>query len=105
MTDETRNENTTDQPDDERTGPTEKLPGGDDEPRTAAEPKRLTRSVSDAVIGGVGSGLGRYFGVDPLLFRIGFVVLTFAGGFGVLAYLLLLAFMPTDGSEKPGGTS
>ena len=109
MTDETRNENTTDQPDDDRTGPTEKLPGADDEPRTepppAAEAKRLTRSGKDAVIGGVGSGLGRYFGVDPLLFRIGFVVLTFAGGFGVLAYLLLLAFMPTDGSEKPGGTS
>jgi phage shock protein PspC (stress-responsive transcriptional regulator) len=106
MTDETRNENTTDQPDDERTGPTEKLPGGDDEPRTE-EPagRRLTRSMSDAVIGGVGSGLGRYFGVDPLLFRIGFVALTFAGGFGVVAYLLLLAFMPSDGSEKPGGTS
>ena len=73
--------------------------------RAGGEPKRLTRSGSDAVIGGVSSGLGRYFGVDPLLFRIGFVVLTFAGGFGVLAYLLLLAFMPADGSEKPGGTS
>jgi phage shock protein PspC (stress-responsive transcriptional regulator) len=57
------------------------------------------------VIGGVGSGLGRYFGVDPLLFRIGFVVLSFAGGFGVLAYLLLLAFMPSDGGERPGGPS
>jgi phage shock protein PspC (stress-responsive transcriptional regulator) len=100
MTDETRNENTSDQPDDQRTGPTEKLPGDDRD-----EPKRLTRSGSDAVIGGVGSGLGRYFGVDPLLFRIGFVVLSFAGGFGVLAYLLLLAFMPADGSAKPGGTS
>jgi phage shock protein PspC (stress-responsive transcriptional regulator) len=101
MTDETRNENTSDQPDDERTGPTEKLPGGDVPP--AAEPRRLTRSGSDAVIGGVASGLGRYFGVDALLFRIGFVVLSFAGGFGVLAYLLLLAFMPSDGSERPGG--
>jgi phage shock protein PspC (stress-responsive transcriptional regulator) len=68
-------------------------------------PKRLTRSGSDAVIGGVSSGLGRYFNVDPLLFRIGFVVLSFAGGFGVLAYLLLLAFVPSDGEEKPGGTS
>ena len=76
----------------------------DDEPR-AGEPKRLTRSGADAIIGGVGSGLGRYFGVDPLLFRIGFVVLSFAGGFGVLAYLLLLAFMPTDGGERPGGSS
>jgi len=103
MTDENRNENTSDQPDDQRTGPTERLPG--DEQPPAGEPRRLTRSGSDAVIGGVGSGLGRYFGVDPLLFRIGFVVLSFAGGFGVLAYLLLLVFMPSDGSEKPGGPS
>ncbi len=124
MTDETRNENSSDQPDDERTGPTERLPGdelppaGDDVPPAgddlppagddvppANEPKRLTRSGTDAVIGGVGSGLGRYFGVDPLLFRIGFVVLTFAGGVGVLAYLLLLVFMPSDGGERAGGTS
>jgi phage shock protein PspC (stress-responsive transcriptional regulator) len=119
MTDETRNENTSDQPDDHRTGPTERLPRDEELPtdqsllgesyRTAFDdepsPKRLTRSGADAVIGGVGSGLGRYFGVDPLLFRIGFVVLSFAGGFGVLAYLLLLAFMPSDGSERPGGSS
>jgi phage shock protein PspC (stress-responsive transcriptional regulator) len=71
----------------------------------APAPRRLTRSGSDAVIGGVASGLGRYFGLDPLLFRIGFVVLTFAGGVGVLAYLLLLAFVPADGEQKPGGTS
>jgi phage shock protein PspC (stress-responsive transcriptional regulator) len=102
MTDETRNENTSDQPDDQRTGPTERLPGEDETPPV---PRRLTRSGADAIIGGVGSGLGRYFGVDPLLFRIGFVVLSFAGGFGVLAYLLLLAFMPADGADKPGGTS
>jgi phage shock protein PspC (stress-responsive transcriptional regulator) len=113
MTDETRNENTSDQPDDHRTGPTERMPSdegpGDDTPPGAApppaEPKRLTRSGSNAIIGGVASGLGRYFGVDPLLFRVGFVVLSFAGGFGVLAYLLLLAFMPSDGGERPGGTS
>ncbi|HWM12769.1 MAG TPA: PspC domain-containing protein, partial [Solirubrobacteraceae bacterium] len=104
MTDETRNENTTDQPDDadwDPPAPTEKLPGADETPPT----RRLTRSGGDAVIGGVAAGLARYFGIDALLFRIGFVALTFAGGFGVLAYLLLLAFMPADGSEKPGGTS
>jgi DNA-binding NarL/FixJ family response regulator/phage shock protein PspC (stress-responsive transcriptional regulator) len=64
------------------------------------EPKRLTRSGSDAVIGGVASGLGRYFGLDPLLFRIGFVALSFAGGIGLVAYLLLLVFVPTDGTER-----
>lgn len=68
-------------------------------------PRRLTRSGSDAVIGGVASGLGRYFNADPLLFRVAFVVLSFAGGFGVLAYLLLLAFVPSDGEQRPGGTS
>jgi phage shock protein PspC (stress-responsive transcriptional regulator) len=69
------------------------------------EPRRLTRSGSDAVIGGVAGGLGRYFGVDPILFRIGFVVLSFIGAVGVLAYLILLAFVPSDGGQKPGGTS
>jgi phage shock protein PspC (stress-responsive transcriptional regulator) len=103
MTDETRNENTSDQPDDQRTGPTERMPG--DEQPPGREPRRLTRSGSDAVIGGVASGLGRYFNVDPLLFRIGFVAVSFAGGFGVLAYLLLLAFMPSDGTTRPGGAS
>lgn len=76
-----------------------------EKPEPSPEPRRLTRSGSDAVIGGVASGLGRYFNVDPLLFRIAFVVLTFAGGFGVLAYLLLLAFVPSDGEEGPGGRS
>ena len=69
------------------------------------EPRRLTRSGSDAVIGGVASGLGRYFSLDPLLFRIGFVALTFAGGIGLVAYVLLLAFVPADGTERPGGGS
>ena len=69
------------------------------------EPRRLTRAGADAVIGGVASGLGRYFGVDPILFRIGFVVTTFIGGVGLLAYLALLAFVPSDGEQKPGGTS
>src|SRR5215216_6294998 len=69
------------------------------------EPRRLTRSGSDAIIGGVASGLGRYFGVDPILFRIGFVVATFIGGVGILAYIALLAFVPSDGGQKPGGAS
>ena len=88
-------------------------PAGGDEPRPQAaggdeprpEPRKLTRSSGDAVIGGVASGLGRYFGVDPILFRIGFVVLSFIGAVGVLAYLILLAFVPSDGSERTSGTS
>src|SRR3954470_11039510 len=69
------------------------------------EPRRRKRSGSDAVIGGVASGLGRYFGVDPILFRIGFVVLAFVGAAGFLAYLALLAFVPSDGEQRQGGTA
>jgi phage shock protein PspC (stress-responsive transcriptional regulator) len=88
--------------------PPEETPSGGETPpgeTPRAEPRRLTRSGSDAVIGGVAGGLGRYFGIDPILFRIGFVVLTFIGAVGVLAYLILLAFVPSDGGQRPGGTS
>jgi phage shock protein PspC (stress-responsive transcriptional regulator) len=71
-----------------------------EDPTSAAEPRRLKRSGSDALIGGVASGLGRYFNVDPILFRIGFVILTFVGAAGALAYLALLAFVPSDGEER-----
>src|ERR687887_289900 len=81
---------------------------GEDAPRgetpPTGEPRKLTRSTGDAVVGGVASGLGRYFGVDPILFRIGFVVLTFVGAVGILAYLILLAFVPSDGEQRDGGT-
>ena len=67
------------------------------------EVRKLTRSSSDKMIGGVAGGLGRYFGVDPILFRIAFVVLIFAGGVGVLAYIGLLAFVPADDGSSPLG--
>jgi phage shock protein PspC (stress-responsive transcriptional regulator) len=65
------------------------------------EPRRLTRSSSDRLIGGVAGGLGRHFNVDPLAIRIGFVILSFAGGLGLLAYLLFLAFVPSDDPSAP----
>jgi phage shock protein PspC (stress-responsive transcriptional regulator) len=110
MTDEPR----TPEPDD--TAPTEPLSSGDplgdaagETPKSDTPPasspgvRRLTRSSSDKLIGGVAGGLGRYFGVDPILFRIAFVVLTFAGGVGVLAYIGLLAFVPADDDSRPFG--
>ena len=38
-------------------------------------PRKLLRSREDRLIGGVCGGLGRYFNVDPILFRIGIAVL------------------------------
>ncbi|WNV74891.1 PspC domain-containing protein [Geodermatophilus sp. DSM 44513] len=53
----------------------------------------LRRSRSDKVLGGVSGGLAEYSGVDPLLWRVGFVALALAGP-GVPVYLLLWLFTP-----------
>jgi phage shock protein PspC (stress-responsive transcriptional regulator) len=77
-------------------------------PPESPRPRRLVRSRSDRMIGGVCSGLGRYFNVDPILFRIGAVVLAFIGGAGLLAYLAALLLIPSEdsaaASEPPGRT-
>ena len=61
-----------------------------------SQTKRLTRSTSDKKLGGVAGGLGEYFSVDPIVFRVGFAVATVFTGAGALAYLALLAFVPSD---------
>jgi phage shock protein PspC (stress-responsive transcriptional regulator) len=70
-------------------------------PGPPARPQ-LRRSRTDKVIGGVSGGLADYSGIDALLFRIGFVALTFAGGTGILVYLLLWLLMPAGPPRPPG---
>jgi phage shock protein PspC (stress-responsive transcriptional regulator) len=65
-------------------------------PEPPRQPRRLVRAREGRVIGGVCAGLGRYFNVDPIMFRIGAVVLTFVGGAGVLAYLAALLLVPAE---------
>jgi phage shock protein PspC (stress-responsive transcriptional regulator) len=60
-------------------------------------PRRFERSSSDRIIGGVGGGLGRYFGVDPMLVRIALVVLAMLGGTGLVVYAAALLLVPNDG--------
>lgn len=48
------------------------------------------------MIGGVCGGLGDYFGIDPVILRIAFIILTFVGGGGVLTYLVLWIVIPRD---------
>ena len=57
-------------------------------------PRKLTRDTQGAVIAGVAAGFGRYLDVDPVLVRLGFVLLTFANGLGILVYLAGWALMP-----------
>ena len=67
-------------------------------------PRRLLRSREDRVVGGVAGGLGKYFNVDPVFFRVGLVALAFLGGVGVFLYLAGLLFVPSEdaaGGEPP----
>lgn len=57
--------------------------------------KRLYRDESDAVVGGVCSGLAYYVNIDPILIRIAFIILTLIGGSGVLFYIILWIVMPS----------
>lgn len=56
--------------------------------------RRLQRSRDDRVIAGVCGGVGEYFGVDSVLVRIAAIVLVFAGGAGVVLYLIGWIAMP-----------
>jgi len=62
--------------------------------------KRLERSSTDRLLAGVSGGLGRYFDLNPAVFRIGFVVLTLLGGAGILAYLAAVLVIPEEGAER-----
>jgi len=56
--------------------------------------KRLTRSATDKKIAGICGGLGEYFNVDPVIFRIIFCFLALCGGGGLLLYLIMLLVIP-----------
>lgn len=75
------------------------------DPGTArsGESRVLRRSRTDRVIGGVCGGLGAYFGLDPALFRIAFVILALAGGgAGLPIYLVAWIITPEGESTPPG---
>ena len=56
--------------------------------------KRLYRTRRNKMIGGVSSGLGEYFNIDPVLIRIVFIILVFQHGIGFLAYIILWIVVP-----------
>jgi phage shock protein C len=58
------------------------------------------------MLGGVCGGLGVYFNTDPVWFRLGFVLITLAGGAGILIYLVLWLIVPEAGpGEEMAGQS
>jgi phage shock protein PspC (stress-responsive transcriptional regulator) len=64
----------------------------------------LRRTTGDAkVLGGVAAGIARSLGIDPILVRVAFVVLTIFGGSGVVLYLAGWLFIPEDGRPDSAG--
>jgi len=70
-----------------------------DSQRATAPTRPLRRRSNDRVIGGVAGGLGDYFNIDPLLFRIGFVGLIIFGGAGLLLYVVAWLLLPAEGQD------
>jgi phage shock protein C len=64
---------------------------------------RLHRSRRDRVVFGVCAGLGEYFDLDPVLFRLAFVLISLAGGAGLLAYLVLAVVLPEEAAPTEPG--
>ena len=62
--------------------------------------RRLSRSSTDRLLGGVCGGLGRAIGIDPLVVRVALVALTVAGGTGALIYVLAWLLLPEDGTDR-----
>jgi len=59
--------------------------------------RKLYRSRTERTIAGVCGGLAEYFGLDPTVVRLVFVIMFLLGGHGLLVYLILWVLMP----EKP----
>jgi len=66
-------------------------------PKQATE---LQRPVDDRIIAGVATGLGRRFSINPWWFRIGLIVLTLFGGFGLALYAIGWLLIPEEGADQ-----
>lgn len=66
-------------------------PAGEVPPRSQ---RRMYRDPDRRIIGGVCAGISAYLDWDPLIIRIIFAALIFAGGFGLLLYLILWIVLP-----------
>jgi len=64
--------------------------------------KKLTRSRDKRVLAGVMGGLGEFFGIDPTLLRLGYVILTVFSGFfpGIVGYVLAVLIVPEESVDS-----
>lgn len=66
---------------------------------------RLMRSRTESIFAGVCGGLGDYFGVDPVIVRLIFVLVTLTTGLGLLIYPVLWLSMPKAPERRSYGSA
>jgi phage shock protein PspC (stress-responsive transcriptional regulator) len=88
--------NTTTPPQEDQTG----QPAGRPTSNLPTRTRGLTRRRDDRMLAGVASGIAAYLGVDTLLVRIAFAVLTIVGGVGIPLYLVCWLLIPDQGSAQ-----
>ncbi len=63
--------------------------------------KKLYKSSNDRVLAGVCGGIGEYFAVDSVIIRLLWVVFTFMGGAGLIAYIVAAIIIPESSFGRP----
>ena len=58
--------------------------------------KKLYRSRQNRMLGGICGGIGEYLNVNPTVVRLLWVLFTFVGASGLLAYLICLVIIPEN---------
>ena len=62
--------------------------------------RELRRPIDGRIIGGVAAGLGRRFSINPWWFRVGLIVFTLFGGFGIVLYGIGWLLIPEQGTDE-----
>ena len=71
---------------------------------TSAASNKLYRNENGKIIAGVCKGIADYFGIDPTIVRILFVIFAFGFGFGFITYLVLWVAVPSTASKVIGSS-
>jgi phage shock protein PspC (stress-responsive transcriptional regulator) len=71
------------------------------EARQSQTEKRLYRSRDERMLWGIGGGMGKYFGIDPTIVRVVWVLTLFLGGVGIFVYIILAIIIPLEPEVTP----
>ncbi len=61
--------------------------------------KRLYKINRGKMVDGVCGGIAEYFGLDPTLVRLAWIIFSAMGGSGILAYILAAVVIPREPEE------